>query len=176
MATCFRKSLRFAFRDYWNNISVLMIILGFLLSLNINGLVFVHSLNLSIQFQEDIIMWKSCDFANQDFILEFPSFSLRYMFKVVYGKNSFFSPIWRLFKSSIFITQCKNLIMKDKRCVPYLYKEDFLRFKVIMFRSLHYSQIVFFKAFEHIISWVYILYICVIIISYFKKIIRIDAS
>ena len=26
-----------------------------------------------------------------------------------------------------------------------------------MFQSLHYSQIVFLKAFEHIISWVYIL-------------------
>lgn len=71
----FWKSLRFAFRDYWNNISILMIILGFLLSLNITGLVFVHSLNLSFSSRRYYYVRKSYDFANQDFILEFPSFS-----------------------------------------------------------------------------------------------------
>lgn len=71
----FWKSLRFAFRDYWNNISILMIILGFLLSLNITGRVFVHSLNLSFSYRRYYYVRKSYDFANQDFILEFPSFS-----------------------------------------------------------------------------------------------------
>ena len=45
-------------------------------------------------------------------------------------KIAFFPPPGDYLSSSVFITQCKNLIMKDGGMCHIWYKEDFLRFKV----------------------------------------------
>ena len=81
-------------------------------------------------------------------------------------KVAFFPPFGDYLSSSIFITRCKNLIMKDKRRVLCLIQ----RFSKIMFQSLHYSQIVFFLKHLNIslVGFIY-LYMCNNNLLFFKN-------